>query len=652
MKTKYAIALLAIVGVVGSTQAAWQGRVHWKGGGAAGVYYDAANWMTGAAGDAPFQNVIPANTPGLEYDMFLDNSGDVTVSTNTLVNIAHLGGAVWADATAPSDVTLTINGGNIETVWWMVLGEDFGSSATINMNGGSLTVGTHPTENNDLMLGAHNGGSGTLNMNAGTVTADILHVGFNVAGADVSQQTAELNLAGGTVNAGALFMNTKGYIDITGGTLVIDGDARGNIHSWITAGSITAFGGTGTVLTSYDGSQTQVSAVHTNVALYSNPLVTPPTGADPFVLKHEGIYYLYCTAENHLTDTGIPVYTSTNLVDWVGPAGNGPSGLALHENDVWGDTWFWGGDVIEKDGTFYMYATVEEHLVVATSDSPLGPFTQAVKEPMHSTKEIDSSVFSDDDGKYYIYYVRFENGNVEYVAELSDDLLSMKEETITFCLRAQSGTWERGPNPPQASVLEGAYAVKHNGVYYLIYTANHFASIDYSMGYATSASPFGPWTRYSGNPILQQTANLHGPGNGMVIDSPDGSEMFLCYHVHYDLNNVGPRRVALDRIWFEADPQGGIDILVLNGPTVALQRYPSNAPPIGDVALAWIAGTGDLALTWNTGVGYLYALQSKSNLVDGTWADDTTGIMGAGGDVTVTTTVGQVQSSFYRIILE
>ena len=137
----------------------------------------------------------------------------------------------------------------------------------------------------------------------------------------------------------------------------------------------------------------------------------------------------------------------------------------------------------------------------------------------------------------------------------------------------------------------------------------------------------------------------------MVIESPDGSEMFLCYHVHQNLTTVWPRRVALDRIWFEPNPPG-IDILVLNGPTVAPQRYPSNVPPIGDVALEWIAGTGDLALTWNTGAGYVYALQNKTNLVDEIWADDITGIVGPGGDVTVTTTVDQVESSFYRIILE
>lgn len=317
-----------------------------------------------------------------------------------------------------------------------------------------------------------------------------------------------------------------------------------------------------------------------SAATFFNQLSTPAGGADPFVLKHKGIYYLYCTAENDHADAGIPVYISTNLVDWAGPCGAGKHGLAMHKDDVWGDTWFWGGDVIEKGGKFYMYATVEEHLVAAVSDSPLGPFIQAVQKPMHaSIQEIDASVFADDDGRYYVYFVRFEGGNVEYVAELSDDMLSMKESTITFCLRTQSGTWEQGPNEPQASVIEGAYAIKHKGLYYLIYTANHFQSIDYSMGYATAASPFGPWTRYSGNPILKATEFIHGPGNGMVVKSPNDSEMYLIYHTHCDLTKVGPRKLALDRARFEKNPKGGADIFRVDGPSTSPQSYPSGGVP-------------------------------------------------------------------------
>ena len=77
-------------------------------------------------------------------------------------------------------------------------------------------------------------------------------------GADVSGQTAELNLAGGTVNAGALVMNAQGYIDITGGALVITGDVTTDINNWITGGQIVAGGGAGNVTSSFDGTNTTV----------------------------------------------------------------------------------------------------------------------------------------------------------------------------------------------------------------------------------------------------------------------------------------------------------------------------------------------------------------------------------------------------------
>jgi beta-xylosidase len=44
-----------------------------------------------------------------------------------------------------------------------------------------------------------------------------------------------------------------------------------------------------------------------------NPVISISGGdhGAPAILKHEGVYYLY-----HTGDTEIPVYKSTNLVDW------------------------------------------------------------------------------------------------------------------------------------------------------------------------------------------------------------------------------------------------------------------------------------------------------------------------------------------------
>lgn len=320
--------------------------------------------------------------------------------------------------------------------------------------------------------------------------------------------------------------------------------------------------------------ETELPTEQAKIALpmYNNKRGIVQDCADPSVLVYDGVYYLYCTSDAN-SDIGIKVYRSTNLVNWERPRAVN-NGYALLNQDVWGDRWFWAGDVVERDGKFYMYYTANEHLSVAVSASPIGPFTQESEQPMHETvKEIDAGVFIDDDGKAYIYFVRFDNGNVLYVAELADDLLTMKEQTIQECFRAGQ-PWEFGKHVPVASVNEGAFMMKHNGLYYLTYTANHFASIDYAVGYAISAGPTGPWEKYKNNPILAASDQVFGPGNGVFVPSPDGSELFFIYHTHFNSKSATPRQLAIDRARFAVNSDGGPDIIVIAGPTVTEQPMP------------------------------------------------------------------------------
>ena len=61
-------------------------------------------------------------------------------------------------------------------------------------------------------------------------------------------------------------------------------------------------------------------------------------------------------------------------------------------------------EVYYVNNKFYMYYSAEEHICVAVSDSPLGPFRQAVQKPMlEDEKAIDNSLFLDDDGKAYLF---------------------------------------------------------------------------------------------------------------------------------------------------------------------------------------------------------------------------------------------------------
>ena len=84
-----------------------------------------------------------------------------------------------------------------------------------------------------------------------------------------------------------------------------------------------------------------------------------------------------------------------------------------------------------------MFYSVEEHICVATSDSPVGPFRQESKQPIWEEKSIDTSLFIDDDGTPYLYFVRFTDGNVIWVAQMTDDLMKIKKETLSECIKAE-----------------------------------------------------------------------------------------------------------------------------------------------------------------------------------------------------------------------
>ena len=256
---------------------------------------------------------------------------------------------------------------------------------------------------------------------------------------------------------------------------------------------------------------------------------TPLLLADPFILLHEGIYYAYGTH----ADDGIEVYASDDLLTWK------YKGMALQKKDVWGDRWFWAPEVYEKDGKFYMYYSADEHICVAIADSPAGPFVQSKKEPMIvNEKCIDTSLFIDDDGTPYLYFVRFTDGNVIWVAEMNNDLTGIKQETLTECIKVGE-PWELSQDKP-AKVAEGPSVLKKEGVYYLIYSANHFESKNYGVGYATSDSPMGPWKKYEGNPILQRADGLMGTGHGAPFCCKDGSWKYI-FHAHWDVAKVQPR---------------------------------------------------------------------------------------------------------------
>ena len=267
----------------------------------------------------------------------------------------------------------------------------------------------------------------------------------------------------------------------------------------------------------------------------------PVSLGDPFILLHNNVYYAYGTG----ADDGIEVYTSDDLEYWK-KAGQ----LALHKNDSWGGQWFWAPEVyyIKEKNKFFMYYTANEHICVATADSPLGPFVQSEKKPMlEGEKCIDNSLFVDADGTPYLYFDRFNDGLNVWVAQLESDLKTIKEPTMKKCINV-SQEWET----VWPRVNEGPFVIKHNGLYYMTYSANSYESPFYGIGFATSASPNGPWTKYSSNPILQKPKDLVGVGHSATFKDKSG-KLRIVFHAHRSKESIHPRDMYISEVSFTND---------------------------------------------------------------------------------------------------
>ena len=290
---------------------------------------------------------------------------------------------------------------------------------------------------------------------------------------------------------------------------------------------------------------------------YQNPL---RPGADPFILAHDGKYYLYFTGYFCDIPDGYKVFVSDDMSSWE------DGGYCLRKEDVMGDFGFWAPEITEKDGKFYMVYTSEEHLGIAVADSPMGPFKQTEKKWLSEKKTIDGHFFVDDDGTTYLYYVRLGQGNRIFAAKMSEDLMTLDEENEVLLIFAEE-EWELR----QSRVTEGPFVLKHNGKYYLTYSANHTKSPDYAVGYAVSDKPLGPFKKFAGNPILKRNEFVNGPGHHSFTVSKNGGELVCVYHTHHSLDEFVPRMVCVDRAEFIKAEDGGDDVLTVHGPTVTPQ---------------------------------------------------------------------------------
>lgn len=263
--------------------------------------------------------------------------------------------------------------------------------------------------------------------------------------------------------------------------------------------------------------------------------------ADPTIYTENGKYYL--TGTRNADPLGFTMLESDDLQTWRLAR---PDSMILRTGEnTFGTQGFWAPQILKKDGKYLLAYTANEQVVLAKGDSVNALFTQEIAEPIDgSEKNIDPFIFRDDDGKYYLYHVRFDNGNWLWVGEFDIETGKIKEGTLQPVFRNDQA-WEATDAYPSAVIMEGPTVVKMDGTYYIFYSANHFMSDDYAVGYATADSPTGPWTKNPNNPIIHRNiVGEKGSGHGDVFTDKDGNLRYV-YHVHHNDSVVSPRRTRI-----------------------------------------------------------------------------------------------------------
>ena len=264
----------------------------------------------------------------------------------------------------------------------------------------------------------------------------------------------------------------------------------------------------------------------------------PKPHADPHIACFDGKYYIYPTTDaTNWMSSSFKCWLSSDLVHWK------DEGVILNfEKDLkWASSKAWAPCIAGKNGKYYFYFSAEQQIGVAVSHKPTGPFKDPLGKPLiargsYACQVIDPLVFIDDDGSAYLY---FGQGNCN-VVKLNEDMISFDSDQVKRITPA-------GYN-------EGAFVIKRNDVYYLMWSSYDTRDPRYCVNYATGPSPTGPFTLAKNNPVLKQKGIVKAAGHHSVVQVPGKDQWYIAYHrFRIPDGNGYNREVCVAPMRFEED---------------------------------------------------------------------------------------------------
>src|SRR5207248_5983024 len=220
-----------------------------------------------------------------------------------------------------------------------------------------------------------------------------------------------------------------------------------------------------------------------------------------------------CTSGN--AADAFPIYTSPDLVAWTWHGSVFPAGA----HPAWAKRDFWAPEIHRVGAQWVAYFSArgaDGVLAIGAASAPdaLGPYAPLPAPLVHDPNMglIDASEFTAPDGTAYLLWK--EDGNAQSTATpihgqpLAAGGLALAGQRATLITNDRA--WE-GP------LVEGPFVYQHDGMFYLFYSGNFYASTNYALGVARAASPLGPYAKASG-PIVVTGGAWAGPGHCSVVD--------------------------------------------------------------------------------------------------------------------------------------
>eukprot|EP01034_Spumella_vulgaris_P021363 gene21363-27393_t len=187
--------------------------------------------------------------------------------------------------------------------------------------------------------------------------------------------------------------------------------------------------------------------------------------------------------------------------------------------------------------------------VLSTTGPNVGAYTKYspayLNLGMAKGGDIDSTVFTDSDGKTYIVWKTDDNAAGSTYTRIWAQELSFANETVAqigspAVLMTSTGLWWVDSWVDGGSLIEGPEIVQHNGWYYLFFAAGKFCQDTYTEGVARSKTLFGTYEKMQ-SPLLNNGivgvaknaagvyTQLVGPGHATYVKL-DSGEFRIIWH--------------------------------------------------------------------------------------------------------------------------